>query len=144
MDDPKTLAILMSAMFISLEIIKALVIWITKNFKKEDVKSNNTIQEYCKLTEDEREWLKSLYDWHDKEYDGKKIWYIPKDLEPNQREILNTCLLINTTQNKLLENQSQVIKIFTGIQYEIDNIKDDVTEINRNVNKIQIKQESIK
>ena len=144
MDDPKTLAILMSAMFISLEIIKALVIWITKNFKKEDVKYNNTIQEYCKLTEDEREWLKSLYDWHDKEYDGKKIWYIPKDLEPNQREILNTCLLINTTQNKLLENQSQVIKIFTGIQYEIDNIKDDVTEINRNVNKIQIKQESIK
>ena len=144
MDDPKTLAILMSAMFISLEIIKALVIWITKNFKKEDVKSNNIIQEYCKLTEDEREWLKSLYDWHDKEYDGKKIWYIPKDLEPNQREILNTCLLINTTQNKLLENQSQVIKIFTGIQYEIDNIKDDVTEINRNVNKIQIKQESIK
>lgn len=144
MDDPKTLAILMSAMFISLEIIKALVIWITKNFKKEDVSSNNIIQEYCKLTEDEREWLKSLYDWHDKEYDGKKIWYIPKDLEPNQREILNTCLLINTTQNKLLENQSQVIKIFTGIQYEIDNIKDDVTEINRNVNKIQIKQESIK
>lgn len=144
MDDPKTLAILMSAMFISLEIIKALVIWITKNFKKEDVKSNNIIQEYCKLTEDEREWLKSLYDWHDKEYDGKKIWYIPKDLEPNQREILNTCLLINTTQNKLLENQSQVIKIFTGIQYEIDNIKDDVTEINRSVNKIQIKQESMK
>ena len=144
MDDPKTLAILMSAMFISLEIIKALVIWITKNFKKEDVSSNNIIQEYCKLTEDEREWLKSLYDWHDKEYDGKKIWYIPKDLEPNQREILNTCLLINTTQNKLLENQSQVIKIFTGIQYEIDNIKDDVTEINRNVNKIQIKQESMK
>lgn len=144
MDDPKTLAILMSAMFISLEIIKALVIWITKNFKKEDVKSNNIIQEYCKLTEDEREWLKSLYDWHDKEYDGKKIWYIPKDLEPNQREILNTCLLINTTQNKLLENQSRVIKIFTGIQYEIDNIKDDVTEINRSVNKIQIKQESMK
>jgi len=144
MDDPKTLAILMSAMFISLEIIKALVIWITKNFKKEDVSSNNIIKEYCKLTEDEREWLKSLYDWHDKEYDGKKIWYIPKDLEPNQREILNTCLLINTTQNKLLENQSRVIKIFTGIQYEIDDIKDDVTEINRNVNKIQIKQETMK
>ena len=144
MEDPKTLAVLMSAMFISLEIIKALVMWITKNFKKENVKSDSIIKEYCKLTEDEREWLKSLYDWHDKEYDGKKIWYIPKDLEPNQREILNTCLLINTTQNKLLENQTQIAKIFSDFQHDIDNIKEDVSDIDRSVNKIQIKQESMR
>ena len=144
MDDPKTLAVLMSAMFISLEIIKALVMWITKNFKKENVKSDNNVKEYCKLTDDEREWLKSLYDWHDKEYDGKKIWYIPKDLEPNQREILNTCLLINTTQNKLLENQTQIARRFSGFQHDIDNIKESVSDINRSVNKIQIKQESMK
>ena len=144
MEDPKTLAMLMSIMFIALEIIKALVMWITKNFKKENVKVDNFLKENCKLTEDEREWLKSLYDWHDKEYDGKKIWYIPKDLEPNQREILNTCLLINTTQNKLLENQNQIVKIFSDFQHDIDNIKEDVSDIDRSVNKIQIKQESMK
>jgi hypothetical protein len=144
MEDPKTLAVLMSAMFILLEILKALVMWITKNFKKESGKSDNVLKEYCKLTEDEREWLKSLYDWHDKEYDGKKIWYIPKDLEPNQREILNTCLLINTTQNKLLENQTQIAKIFSDFQHDIDDIKEDVSDIDRSVNKIQIKQESMK
>jgi len=136
MTDPKQLAILFSTLYISLEIIKVLVMWITKNFKKDEVKENQ-----CKLTLEEREWLKSLYDWHNKENDGKKIWYVPKNLEPNQREILNTCMLINNSQNKMSDNQEKIAKILDNFSHDMDGIKEDIDKIQNDVRELKIKNE---
>lgn len=37
-----------------------------------------------------REYLKSLYDWHDKtDNDGRRMWYVPKSYFDKQDKILN-------------------------------------------------------
>ena len=137
MDDPKQLALIFSILYISMETIKVLVVWITKNFKK----SEATGDEKKLLTQEEREWLKSLYDWHNKENDGKKIWYVPKNLEPTQQEILNTCMLINNSQNKMCDNQEKIAKILGNFSHDMTEVKKDIESISNDVREIKIKSE---
>lgn len=136
MEDPKQLAVIFSSLYIAMEIIKVLVVWITKNFKKDEVTTPK-----FRLSDDEREWLKSLYDWHNKDFDGKKIWYVPRNLEVDQREILNVCMLINNSQNKMSDNQEKIAKILNTFAHDMNNIKDDLDDILKEVRAIKIKSE---
>lgn len=75
------------------------------------------------LNTQEREWMKSLYDWHNvSDDDGRKIWYIPKalyegqkdmlelirDMQISQKEIADTQKEITATQKGMAETQNQI------------------------------------
>jgi hypothetical protein len=71
------------------------------------------------LTPQEHDWLKTLYDQHNKyDQDGTPIWYVPRSLSETQEDIVKALMNIAKQQEKTTYILEQIIK-------QIDKMDDD-------------------
>lgn len=81
---------------------------------------STSITELRKNQDDIRDKTRTLFDWHDKsDQDGVKLWYVPRSLYKAQKDTVDTCLLINSTQNQMLSQMEGISRRLENVEREV-------------------------